>query len=354
MGILTRILLQTPSILLYRILGSSFSSSSSSSSSLDNNNTPPKSLDILSAALVITLRKLYQEKPENFIKSMHYAGIDDAKFAQSKLGVHLIKVNEKLGTNDQLSDSNDGAITSTQNEIKGHWILQNPNDLNNKEDIDNTVVLLNIHGGGYFGGSSLNGSSFLANIVTHFNKHNHPKNKKLLVFSVDYPLAPQHVYPVALNYVLDCYKWLTINMGFKSVYISGDSAGGHCAIYLLEKIHAASNSSLLVQPKGLLLYSPWVDLVLNNPPSNHFDYINPDSLKIGGSIFAGDVDPTDPAVSPIYINDPKFIDILKNTPILVSYGAKEIFYEGIETFIEKISNPQLKVIAAEDMCHDFQ
>lgn len=92
-------------------------------------------------------------------------------------------------------------------------------------------VLFYIHGGGFFAGTLEVCDEFLRYIASEFN---------ILVFSIDYRLAPQNPYPKCYE---DCYegiKWVCEHADYYQgdtnyVFVSGDSAGGNLAHYCVVK-----------------------------------------------------------------------------------------------------------------------
>lgn len=102
------------------------------------------------------------------------------------------------------------------------------------------------------------------------------------ILSVDYSVAPESKFPVALQQLLDVYLWILSNdqevediLGFhpKEIVLAGDSAGGNLTMALLHVIAdlneqlQAQNKPCLLKPKAILnLYSPY-NLTLRITPS---------------------------------------------------------------------------------------
>jgi hormone-sensitive lipase len=93
-------------------------------------------------------------------------------------------------------------------------------------------VILHIHGGAFVCMSSFQHTSYTrqwANLL---------KEDNVVVFSVDYRLAPENPFPLPFSDCLQIYCWI-VTQGFeqlginpKQIIVAGDSAGGHlaCAI----------------------------------------------------------------------------------------------------------------------------
>ena len=77
--------------------------------------------------------------------------------------------------------------------------------------------LLYVHGGGFVFASS----SVLIHSVTLFCRQG------FTVYSMDYPMAPEHRFPAALLSVLSALRWLRAEEGVEEVVLLGDSAGAN-------------------------------------------------------------------------------------------------------------------------------
>lgn len=79
------------------------------------------------------------------------------------------------------------------------------------------------------------------------------------IFSVDYRLAPEHLFPTAARDVESGYRWL-LAQGYASsdIVIGADSAGGHLSCDML-LAHADEPN---FQPAAVVLFSPLIDLTL--------------------------------------------------------------------------------------------
>lgn len=112
---------------------------------------------------------------------------------------------------------------------------------------------------------------------------------------VDYRLAPEHVYPAALDDCVNAYVGL-IQQGFKadSISIIGDSCGGGLVLTTLFKLRQL-NYEL---PACAISLSGWFDLASNDNASDllyHQAYCFQRGLD-----YAGVENLKDPCVSPLY------------------------------------------------------
>ncbi|MDE2594377.1 MAG: alpha/beta hydrolase [Burkholderiales bacterium] len=109
-------------------------------------------------------------------------------------------------------------------------------------------TVLYFHGGGYF----------FCGLDTHRPVCAYlAKSAQAQVLSVDYRLAPEHVFPAAIDDGVAWWKAL-LDQGIdpKNVVFGGDSAGGGLTVAVL----VAARDAGLPMPAGAVLFSPWTDL----------------------------------------------------------------------------------------------
>jgi acetyl esterase/lipase len=109
-------------------------------------------------------------------------------------------------------------------------------------------VLLYLHGGGYCAGSLSTHRTLVAQIAKSF---------KGRVLAIDYRLAPEHMYPAAIDDAVTAYRFL-LDQGIKPshIAIAGDSAGGGLTVATL----LALRDKKIPLPAAAWPISPWVDL----------------------------------------------------------------------------------------------
>jgi epsilon-lactone hydrolase len=145
-------------------------------------------------------------------------------------------------------------LTSTG--FAGEWIHF---DNNNKETSQSSsssssssvdVVVLYLHGGGYALCSAQSHRGFVSTLVRH--------TSAVGAVSVDYRLAPESTLEEALDDALAGYLHALTRVGgdARRVVVMGDSAGGGLAVALLVDLKRRE----LPQPRGAVLFSPWLDL----------------------------------------------------------------------------------------------
>jgi acetyl esterase/lipase len=89
---------------------------------------------------------------------------------------------------------------------------------------DARAVVVHIHGGGWITGSK---GRFYTKPLLNLAEAGHP------VFSINYPLAPEHPHPQALHSCLQALAWIKRTYpAHQRVHLIGDSAGGNLAMML--------------------------------------------------------------------------------------------------------------------------
>ncbi len=116
-----------------------------------------------------------------------------------------------------------------------------------------TPLLIYLHGGGWVIGSIASCSRFCGAVAA----------KGVAVLALDYPLAPEHPFPAALDFVVASYteaEKSAAKYGYnpKRIFIGGDSSGGNLALTAAFQLKKAGKV-----PAGLILYYPvtaaWAD-----------------------------------------------------------------------------------------------
>jgi acetyl esterase/lipase len=201
--------------------------------------------------------------------------------------IHLIPAHiltegvEKLAPNEpppgvSLESVEDGTI-------KGEW--------HRSENASGSTVMY-LHGGGYVFGSPKSHRAFTFALA---------KAAATEVFSLDYRLAPEHLFPAAVDDALAAYQWLLKQGRDPSrMAVGGDSAGGGLALALLLSIKARG----LPMPAGALLLSPWTDLATTGASLDRNEQsdamFRKEYITEGAKRYLGAADPKAPLASPLY------------------------------------------------------
>ena len=112
-------------------------------------------------------------------------------------------------------------------------------------------VILYLHGGGYTAGNLSYAKGFASVLASKCG---------IRVLAVEYALAPENVFPKALDDCLEAYGYLLSN-GYdpSQIILAGESAGGGLCYALCEKLRDKGRTL----PAGIIAISPWVDLTLS-------------------------------------------------------------------------------------------
>lgn len=153
-------------------------------------------------------------------------------------------------------------------------------------------VILHLHGGGYVTGSI---AAYLMLCV--------PMSRAMGMRIVlpEYRLAPEHVFPAALDDGLKAFRWLR-TQGYEAsdIILSGDSAGGGLCLATVLALRDAGEAL----PGAVLCLSPWADLT--NASDSHASnasteiLLKTEMLDLWARHYAGDDGLSNPLVSPVF------------------------------------------------------
>jgi len=166
--------------------------------------------------------------------------------------------------------------------------------------------LLYLHGGGYGIGSPRSHRHLAAAL-------GRAAHAQVLV--PDYRLAPEHVFPAAIDDALAAYRHLLAQTPATKIAIAGDSAGGGLTLATMLAARAAG----LALPAAAACLSPWADLGRRW----RGDDLDADPLVRAGEIagyaeaYLAGTAATDPLASPVHA------DLAGLPPLLIEAGAGE-------------------------------
>ncbi|KAL9554594.1 hypothetical protein MBANPS3_002736 [Mucor bainieri] len=156
-------------------------------------------------------------------------------------------------------------------EWKGAWIGPDMAECQDEGQLlqkirDADMIIYKAHGGAFRVGHCTMYMDVFQNWI-HLLKEKH--NINALILSVDYSLAPEHMYPVPVLECVAAYEYLvnTLHVPGSRIILSGDSAGGALCLETLIRVYApnilkdlgAPRSNYTIElPAGLLLVSPLV------------------------------------------------------------------------------------------------
>jgi acetyl esterase/lipase len=178
-------------------------------------------------------------------------------------------------------------------------------------------TMLYLHGGGYVGGSTATHRPITAAFAI----------RGLDVFVPDYRLAPENVFPAAVDDGLAAYKGL-LDGGIApaKLTIAGDSAGGGLALAIL----LAAKAEGVAMPACAILLSPWTDLaVTGETVRTNLDrdpMLSDSVLKDNAAFYLNGADPKNPLASPLYG------DLAGLPPLMITAGDTEVLLDDSTRF----------------------
>ncbi|MDO9549796.1 MAG: alpha/beta hydrolase [Methanoregula sp.] len=181
-------------------------------------------------------------------------------------------------------------------------------------------TLLFFHGGGFSVGSTRDHIGLCTNLARACRSR---------VFSVDYRLAPEHVFPAAANDALCAYQYL-IAQGIPPHHIIpiGISAGGTLVLDLL----ISARDAKLALPLAAVCLSPITDLQFSGESverNSVLDWITPLRFHAIRSVYLAGKDPKDPLASPVHAR-------LHGLPRLyIQIGTHELLLSDVAAFVQK-------------------
>lgn len=216
-----------------------------------------------------------------------------------------------------------------------------PTDKITLPNSDHGTALLYFHGGGYGIGSPTSHRHLVGQLCLASG---------MVGYNVGYRLAPEAVFPAAVDDALAAYKAL-LDMGISGdkIVIGGDSAGGGLTL----ACGLAIKSAGLAMPAALFPISPWANLTqtgLSYDLMASRDFIcDKVGLQNWADMYLAGADPKNPLASPI------FGDFAGLPPILIHVGSHEVLLSDALKIAEVagLASVSVDVVIAPDMPHVF-
>jgi acetyl esterase/lipase len=205
--------------------------------------------------------------------------------------------------------------------VHGRWYRPN--------GVDPVGTILYLHGGGYIGTSPSMYGFFVAALA---------RRTRCEIFVADYRLAPEFPFPAGLEdavTVVEALREMGVPHG--RLFVAGDSGGGGLANSLV----MAEPYVGFAPPAGLLLFSPEVDLRLDQPSvtENATHDILP--WNIPTTAYLHGLEPSSPFVSP------DAADLAGYPPVFVCWGDREMFRDPIRLFRDRLVEGGVDHVAVE-------
>lgn len=149
---------------------------------------------------------------------------------------------------------------------------------------------------------------------------------------INYPLAPESTCIDTIATVVDIYAELC-KADERDIILMGDSAGGGLALALAQYIKA---QGMQPKPKKLVLFSPWLDVSMENNISKEQEsddlILSKETMILTGIRYAGVYDTKDSRCSPLYG------DITELGDIALFIGTSEILHDQAVQLRNKLLN----------------
>ena len=196
-----------------------------------------------------------------------------------------------------------------------------------------------LHGGGFTGGMAHDMTATLMADALG-----------IPIWSVEYSLAPEAAFPVAIDEALAAYRALTAEHEGPWV-IFGVSAGANLALSLTRRILDERAAA----PVALGLFTPWTDLVGHGDSRVSNDGRDPvlrwtDQLPVAAAAYAGATPLDDPLVSPIYATSFEGFP-----PSIITTGTRDLFLSDCTRlyWAMRRSNVPVELRVWENLWHGF-
>jgi monoterpene epsilon-lactone hydrolase len=226
-------------------------------------------------------------------------------------------------------------------DVKGHPAVLGgvPGILYHPRAREPVGVILYLHGGGYIGTSPQMYAFFTSRVC---------KETGCAVFVADYRLAPEFPYPAGEEDATAAYEALRdLGVPNERLFLAGDSGGGGLAnSVLLSRVEHLET----IRPAGLILFSPEVDLRLDEPSVTENAHLDILPWNIPTASYLHGEDAADASVSPLNA------DLVGFPPTFVGWGGDEMFRDPIRRYAERLAAAGVPTHAHEfeGMFHVFQ
>lgn len=254
------------------------------------------------------------------------------------------------------------AATVQPVDIGATWF---PAPLTASQVSEDTLVILHLHGGAYVVGDGRTEQiGYLANALLKHTPATHVLSPQYRLSTLP-PGPDSSPFPAALQDALTAYLFLLNDLHIPptNIILSGDSAGGNCAIALLRYIVDFGSELNIPQPIAALIWSPWVDPTDASDSFMHTslnytsDYIAPSFTAWGVAAFAGQNPPlandTSALVNNPYVNL-KLGAFKTPVPLFVNVGGAEAFRDDMVGWAEGMGKEgnEVELDVVDGACHD--
>jgi len=200
--------------------------------------------------------------------------------------------------------------------------------------------ILYLHGGGYSRGSAQSHKPLVSRLSKLF---------ALEAVSLDYRMAPEHVFPAAVEDAADALAQMTREIE-GPILLAGDSAGGGLALASVLRRFKSGGTA----PDAIYLISPWTDLSMSGESlagrEKADPMLTPDNLRAGVELYLDGAEPENPEASPLFADFDGF------PPVFIQAGTDEILLSDSTRLHDRLTADDIPVHCEvwQGMWHDFQ
>lgn len=204
------------------------------------------------------------------------------------------------------------------------------------------AVILYFHGGGYTIGSPRSHGELTARIA---------KAAGAQLFSVEYSLSPEEVFPAALDDAVAAYRGLLAEgVDTTRLAVGGDSAGGGIAMAMMVTLRDAGDPL----PACAFTLSAWADLSCTGDSyvtkADVDALVTPEMGRFNAAQYLGGHDAHDPLASPV------FADFTGFPPLLLQVGGDEMLLDDTTRLADRAreAGVEFEVQVADGQMHVYQ
>ncbi len=205
-----------------------------------------------------------------------------------------------------------------------------PADWISAPDVDSSRIILYLHGGAY-----VSGSRSTHKTLCYFLSQ--ATNSRILL--IEYRLAPEYIFPAAVDDGLTTYHWLIneVKANPAKIAIAGESAGASLTMVTL----AALKQAKIPLPGAAVCLSPWVDLECLGSSMQTKAAVDPIlkpwMLELFAQMYLNHTNPRHPLASPLYA------DLSGLPPLLIQVGSSEILLDDARSLAKRAKEEDIEV-----------